>query len=183
MKSVYILLAEGFELIEAMASIDVMHRAGIQTKLVHVLPDKSVCSSHMLSKIDTHYSLDEVGTDADAIILPGGYPGYEILRTTPKVLDIVKAYDREEKIIAAICGAPTVLAAAGIRPHCKITAHHSVHHLLSDYSVQNMSIVRDGNIITGAGAGQSINFAMAVLEALETDEIVRKVALGMEIPR
>ncbi|MBQ0080644.1 MAG: DJ-1/PfpI family protein [Alistipes sp.] len=181
MKSIYILLAEGFELIEAMSTIDVMHRADVETRLVHVLPEKKVTSSHSLASLDTSLSIDQVNIDADAIMLPGGFPGYETLRTTPKVLEIVRQYDKAGKIIAAICGAPSVLPAAGIKPHSKLTAHHSVHPLLKDYDIQTSAVVRDGNIITGAGAGQSINFAMALLEALVDEKQVKQVAYGMEI--
>lgn len=179
---VYLLLADGFETIEALTPVDVMKRAAIEVKTVAVAASTKVASSHGIVTVEADMLLaDSDLSDGDALILPGGNPGYVNLAASAAVGEAARRYYDEGRIVAAICGAPTVLAAYGIARGRRITAHSSVRERLSAYDVVGGDVVVDGNLITGAGAGVSVAFALAVLRALTDDDTCRRVAAGMEV--
>ena len=182
MKRVYILLAEGFECIEALASIDVLHRAGVELKRVAVGNALKVTSSHNLMSLECDMLLgDNLLEDGDALILPGGYPGYVNLGNSEAVCRVVREYYNNGRLVAAICGAPTVLAMADVAKGSRVTCHRSVVDRMGDYLCQNESVVEDGNLLTGAGAGRSIEFALAIASRLVDAETLLRVCQGMEL--
>ena len=182
MAKAYILLADGYEVIEALASIDVMHRADIDIVRVAVGNSLDVTSSHNLTTIHCDCTIDEARfEDGDALILPGGNPGYINLRTSAKVCDAVRYFYNSGRIVAAICGAPTVLSAAGVAHRREITCHSSVISQMGEYTYRGGSVVEDGNLITGAGAGVSVEFALAVAARLTDSKRLSQVRRGMEL--
>lgn len=184
MKRAYILLADGFECVEALSSIDVLHRAGVELKRVAVGDELNVTSSHNIMSLQCDMVLgDSELEDGYALILPGGYPGYVNLGNSEAVCRVVRNYYESGRLVAAICGAPTVLAVAGVAKGAKITCHRSVVDRMGDYLYDNESVVEDRNIITGAGAGRSIEFALAVVARLVDTETLLRVQQGMELAK
>ena len=182
MKRVYILLAEGFECVEALASIDVLHRAGVELKRVAVGNVLKVTSSHNIMSLECDMLLgDNLLEDGDALILPGGYPGYVNLGNSEAVCRVVREYYNNGRLVAAICGAPTVLAMADVAKGSRVACHRSVVDRMGDYLCQNVSVVEDGNLLTGAGAGRSIEFALAIASRLVDAETLLRVCQGMEL--
>lgn len=182
MKRVYILLAEGFECVEALASIDVLHRAGVELKRVAVGNVLKVTSSHNIMSLECDMLLgDNLLEDGDALILPGGYPGYVNLGNSEAVCRVVREYYNNGRLVAAICGAPTVLAMADVAKGSRVACHRSVVDRMGDYLCQNESVVEDGNLLTGAGAGRSIEFALAIASRLVDAETLLRVCQGMEL--
>lgn len=182
MKKAYILLAEGFECVEALASIDVLHRAGIELKRVAIGDSLDVVSSHGIVSLHCDMLLeDNILEDGDALILPGGYPGFVNLGNSDAVCRVVRSYYESSRLVAAICGAPTVLAAAGVAEGHKVTCHRSVVDDMQGYIYDNDGVVEDRNIITGAGAGRSIEFALAIAARLVDAETLLAVRQGMEL--
>ena len=181
-KRVYILLAEGFEVIEALAPIDVMFRAGIECIKVAVGGSLDVSSSHGLATLHCDMLIEDANMlDGDALILPGGNPGYLNLRSSELVCSIVRRYMREGRIVAAICGAPTVLAAAGVARQRSITCHSTVVGEMGDYRYEGRAVVEDDNLITAAGAGHSVEFALAVAARLVATDTLSRTRRGMEV--
>ena len=118
---VYMFVADGFECVEALAPIDVMNRAGVELKRVAVGGSLDVCSSHGLVSLRCDMLVEDADlSDGDAIILPGGNPGYVNLRSSELVCDAVRTYYNSGRLVAAICGAPTVLAMAGVAHGCRV---------------------------------------------------------------
>ena len=178
----YILLAEGFECVEALASIDVLHRAGVELKRVAVGNVLKVTSSHNIMSLECDMLLgDNLLEDGDALILPGGYPGYVNLGNSEAVCRVVREYYNNGRLVAAICGAPTVLAMADVAKGSRVACHRSVVDRMGDYLCQNESVVEDGNLLTGAGAGRSIEFALAIASRLVDAETLLRVCQGMEL--
>ncbi len=178
----YILLAEGFEVIEALATIDVMQRAGVECVRVAVGNSLSVSSSHAI----VEYRADLLLSDADlsdgaALILPGGNPGYINLGANELVRKWVARYYDEGRLVAAICGAPTVLALSNVARGARITCHSSVREQMTAYDVVGGNVVEDGNLVTGAGAGVSVEFALAVAARLVNEQTLARVRKGMEV--
>ena len=182
MKRVYILLADGFEAVEAIAPIDVMNRAGVDVVRVAVGGLLDVTSSHNLVTLRCDMLLEDADfSDGDALILPGGNPGYLNLRSSECVRRVVGDYYSSGKVVAAICGAPTVLAAAGVARGRRVTCHSSVISEMEGYDYVGGSVVDDGNLITSAGAGVSVEFALAVAQRLVSDEVLMRTRRGMEV--
>ena len=119
--------------------------------------------------------------DGDVLILPGGNPGYLNLRNSEAVCRVVREYYDSGRIVAAICGAPTVLAAAGVARGRRVTCHTSVIDDMGDYTYEGGRVVEDGNLITAAGAGISIDFALAVAARIVSAETLSRVRQGMEL--
>jgi len=196
MKKVYIFLADGFETIEAMAPVDMLRRCNIDVKTVSISDSRKViCSHHVqmladmtLSDAETAASANaEAGanagalSDGDMIILPGGYPGYENLANSDAVGRIVKEYYIQGKWVAAICGAPAVLARFKIATGSHITCHTSVKERMGFYIYTGKPVEQDENLITGIGAGLSIDFAMKLVRVLTDEETVEHLKKNMEI--
>ena len=182
MKKVYILLADGFECVEALAPIDVMHRASVELKRVAVGRNLDVTSSHGLMTLRCDMLLgDSLLEDGDALILPGGNPGYINLRNSEAVCRVVRHYWGSGRLVAAICGAPTVLAAAGVAHGHRVTCHTSVIDDMGDYLYEGDRVVEQDNLITAAGAGISIDFALAIAARLVGAETLSRVRQGMEV--
>lgn len=182
MKKVYILLADGFECVEALSPIDVMHRAGVELKRVAVGRNLDVTSSHGLVTLRCDMLLgDSLLEDGDALILPGGNPGYINLRNSEAVCRVVRHYWGSGRLVAAICGAPTVLAAAGVAHGHRVTCHTSVINDMGDYLYEGDRVVEQDNLITAAGAGISIDFALAIAARLVGAETLSRVRQGMEV--
>ena len=118
----YILIAEGFECVETLSPIDVLHRAGVEVVRVAVGGSLVVRSSHDLMSLECDVLIEECDfEDGAALILPGGNPGYINLRNSDVVLRVVRDYYDGGRLVATICGAPTVLAAAGVARGCRVT--------------------------------------------------------------
>lgn len=182
MKRAYILIAEGFECVEALAPIDVMHRAGVELKRVAVGGDLNVCSSHGLVSLACDMLIEDADlSDGDALILPGGNPGYVNLRNSELVCATVRNYYNSGRLVAAICGAPTVLAAAGVARGRSVTCHTTVVEEMADYHYEGGAVVEDRNLVTAAGAGVSVEFALTIAERLVDNEVLSRVRRGMEV--
>ena len=182
MKRAYILLAEGFECVEALAPIDVLFRAGVELVRVAVGGSLDVKSSHGLVTLRCDVLLRDADLgDGCALILPGGNPGYINLRNNEFVCRAVYDYYHSGRLVAAICGAPTVLAAAGVAEGVRVTCHSSVIAEMGDYRYVGDSVVEEGNLITAAGAGISIDFDLAVAARLVDTETLSRTRQGMEL--
>lgn len=181
-KRVYILVAEGFECVETLAPIDVMNRAGVELRRVAVGGSLDVTSSHGLVTLRCDERIEDADlSDGVALILPGGYPGYVNLRSAESVCRWVRDYYDAGRLVAAICGAPTVLAAAGVAHGRRITCHSSVVEEMHSYTYLKKDVVEDDNLITAAGAGLSIAFALAIASRLVDADTLSRVRRAMEL--
>ena len=217
----YIILADGFETIEALTPLDVLRRCGVEVTTISLNKTRSVRSSHGVT-VEADATMEEfmhncnccasgtgTGTSTSssassasgstnttnagssttsgsavrqALILPGGYPGYKNLCESAEVGALITQFHKEGKLLCAICGAPTALKANQICRGAAITCHTSVKEELSDYySILSSAVVKYMNIITGMGAGRSLEFAFAIAEALTSKEKVEEIKAKMEI--
>jgi len=171
-KRLLLLLADGFEEIEALTSLDLLRRGGVEV-VTSSLAEGPVRSAHGLTVVpDTH--LDAVaGERFDMVLLPGGAPGYLNLAADARVRALVRAQLDAERPVAAICGAPYVLEEAGVLGGHRVTAYPSVRkRLTSAAQVVDETVVADGLLRTSQGVGTAMAFALALLEEL-TDRATR----------
>ena len=114
MNKAVMFLANGFEEIEGLAVVDILRRADIQIDTVSIMGTKEIVGGQNIT-VMADYLPEEVNFDSyDMVILPGGGLGHQNLKKCPLVEEIVRKFDAENKYIAAICGAPTVLGGYGL---------------------------------------------------------------------
>ncbi|MCR5667119.1 MAG: DJ-1/PfpI family protein [Eubacterium sp.] len=176
MKKAAIFLADGFEDVEALATIDILRRGGIDVAIVNVEGRETVKTARNIVMY-TDLRLNEVRFDElDALILPGGLGGYETLLGHEKIHKEVKQAYEDGKLICAICAAPGVLGKIGILNGKKATIYPGMEGELNGAQYVKNEVTKDGNIITAPGMGKSIEFALAILEELEDAAKAKEIA-------
>lgn len=167
MKKIAVLLARGFEEIEALTVVDVLRRAGMDARMVS-LDGWRVTGSHGIAvQADTLWPVG-IADEYDMVVLPGGLPGAEYLRDDARVQRLIPAMLDGGRFVAAICAAPIALEAAGVLAGRKLTSYPGYEDELSGEYLQDM-VVRDGNLITSRGPATALPFAFALVEALGGD--------------
>lgn len=174
-KRALIILAEGFEEIEAVCCIDLLRRAEIDV-VVAGLTDYKIKGSRKLWVI-ADKKLDEIEPNFDALILPGGSLGAANLASSPKVNSLIKTMFRQGKIIAAICASPAIVVApTGILENKSATCYPGMEkHFSSATKFKSESVVVDGTIITSQGPATAIKFALAIIHKLAGEDAVEKI--------
>ncbi len=181
MESVAMILADGFEEIEAVAVIDILRRADIPLKTFS-LKGKLVHGAHGIN-IEADDSIENTQKENfELLILPGG-PGVQALKDDPRVIDLLKKQFAREKYVAAICAAPTVLAANGMLKGRTVTGYPGTESALKhgEATFTNSKVVVDGRLITSRGPGTAVDFALEIITALKgvakSDAVREKLAL------
>ncbi len=158
-----VLLADGFEEIEAITVIDVLRRAGIEVSAVGVHAPWVQGAHGVVVQADHVLGGDGLW---DAVILPGGLPGATTLRDSEKVRELVLAQSAAGRVIAAICAAPIVLGAAGVLEGRDATCYPGFEEELTGANRREEAVVEDGHVITARGPGTAMDFAMALVSRL-----------------
>lgn len=175
MKHVCVFLADGFEEIEALTVVDVLRRAGVRVETVSVNGNEMVQGSHWIS-VRADVVFEETGFDrVDMLVLPGGMPGTKNLQKHQGLNKLLRTYDKEEKWIAAICAAPSILGNMGMLNGRKACCYPSFEEKLAGAQVVEEPAVADGHIITGRGMGTAIPFALKLAEVLMGAEKAEQV--------
>lgn len=177
MKSAAIILANGFEEIEALATVDILRRAGITCDM-YGLNGRVSTGSHGIP-VTTDYELGEHDLSEYAmVIFPGGMPGASNLSDDARVIRITQAFDADpDKYVAAICAAPMVLAKAGIAKGRRVTSYpaDNFRGLFTDADyLDDELVVTDGHIITSRGPATAFLFAYTLVDILGGDSAALK---------
>ena len=175
MSKAAVFFGTGYEEIEALAVVDILRRAGVDTPMVSITGERSVTGSHDI-KVEMDALLEEVNFDEfDLIILPGGGLGTKNLEACEPLMKQVDAF-AQNKIVAAICAAPSILGHRGILKGKKACSYPTFESHLEGAEVMHQPAVIDGNIITGRGMGAAVPFGLAILEKLQGREAAQKMA-------
>jgi len=177
---VYVLLAEGFEEIEAITPIDLLRRVDVEVKAVSLTDNLIVEGGHGII-VTADITLEQVDfEDLDMLVLPGGLGGVKSISETPAAMDLILKVWNAEKLLAAICAAPTLLAKLDIIKGIKVVCHPSVGSEIMNAGgslLHNKQVTYDRNLITGKAAGSSTEFALeliAIMRDSETSEQIRR---------
>ncbi|RZN39391.1 MAG: DJ-1/PfpI family protein [Methanophagales archaeon ANME-1-THS] len=177
-KHAVLLLATGFEEIEATSVVDVLRRAGVEVTIAG-LQAGAIQGAHGI-KVLPDTTLGEIEPKKfDAVILPGGNPGYVNLGRDKRVLDAVKTAFELGKIVAAICAAPSVLAQAGILKGKRATIFPGMESALTGAKPLSERVVMDGNLVTSQGPGTALEFALTLVELLVGKQKAQEVKTGL----
>jgi 4-methyl-5(b-hydroxyethyl)-thiazole monophosphate biosynthesis len=168
-----VVLADGFEEIEAVVPIDLLKRAGVEVTIAG-LGKKEISGSHSV-KIIADKIFDGNNNDFDAIILPGG-PGHLILMNDIGVLETVKEFYESQKLCCAICAAPKIFDKAGILSNKNYTCFPSLQNEIKSGNYVGGAVVQDANIITSKAAGTAVDFVFAVIKNLTDEKTAQTVA-------
>ena len=176
MKKLGIFMAEGCEMIEGLAVVDVVRRTGEMEIITIALGEtKEVTSSHNVTFLADVLISDVNFEELDGIVLPGGMPGTLNLGANETVNAVVKKFAEEGKLVAAICAAPSVLGAAGILEGRHATCHPGFEEKLIGATCLEDAVVIDGHIVTSRGLGTAVDFGLAIVWLMLDDEAVEKV--------
>ena len=189
MKGTYIFLADGFEISEALTTVNMLRRGGVNVKTVSIYDDRIVTSSNRIPVIaDMAFGEFRASTSfgpclkTDVMIFPGGMPGSSNLAAFSKLMDIMKQHYAEGGTLAAICAAPSVVL--GHLPDLegkKMTCYDGFEEALTAKGAEYVKegVVVDGNMITGRGPGWAVEFGLAILSHVKGQEIADKVKAGL----
>ena len=178
MSKALIPLAPGFEDIEAVSIIDVLRRGGVEVVTAALGEDVTVRSAHGISMVADDLLSNVLENEYDAIILPGGGVGTENLMACAELHERLRRQKGDERLVCAICAAPTVLEAAGVLEEEDVTCYPTVAPQMGR-RVNNVPVVADNLVITGQGPGSAVLFALVILSRLEGDRAAHMVANGM----
>lgn len=175
MAKVYVFIADGFEEIEGLTVVDLLRRAGIETTMVSISENVEILGAHgivvSVDKIFEEVSFDEV----DMLVLPGGMPGTKNLAKHEQLMEKVREFHLQDKWIAAICAAPSILGENDLLIGKKATCYPGFEEKLYGAEVLEDSVVKDGNIITSRGLGTAIPFAIEIIKQLLGEEEGEKI--------
>jgi 4-methyl-5(b-hydroxyethyl)-thiazole monophosphate biosynthesis len=165
MKTALVLFASGSEELETVTIVNVLRRAGVKVTLAGLTI--GVLQGARSINILPDCMLDDVLYDEfDIIVLPGGLPGTNHLRMDPRVISLLQRMNDQNKYLAAICAAPSVLAEAGLLDDKQATCYPGMMEGFPHVHLQASAIVEDGMLITSRGPGTAMDFALLLAEKL-----------------
>lgn len=178
-KRVLVPLAPKFEELEAVAVIDILRRAGAHVVTASVDATNPIVGRNrlrLMADLDISEALAEWGSEWDLVVLPGG-PGVATLEENEALMALLGARIAEGGLVAAICAAPRVLLKAGLDPATPMTNFPGCRAELDACTAYSeASVVAGPKVITSRGAGTSIAFALACVEALYGEADAARVA-------
>lgn len=183
MNNSYLFLANGFEEIEALATVDILRRAGMPVFTVSVNDVPVVTGAHGLMVVpDKMYTDVRDFNDADWLIVPGGMPGASNLAAYAPLCQLLKAHAADGGNIAAICAAPAVvLAPLGILSDKEATCYPGFEPQAANEGakMQDAQVVVDGNIVTANGPASAMRFALTIVKQSLGEDKSQEVGAGM----
>ena len=181
MKTACVLLADGFEEVEAVTPIDYLRRAGIEVQVLGVT-GKSVAGSRGI-RIESDLGTEGFSKDYDCVVVPGGGRGAVNIAASPSAVYLIKRHFGAGALVAAICAAPAVVlhSACGILKGRRFTGFPGTEKGVEGAIFSEDRVVVDGNLITSRAAGSAGEFARAIVVALlgeaEAESLAKTVLL------
>lgn len=176
---IYVLLAEGFEEVEALAPVDILRRGNIDVKTAGIGGD-NVCGAHNIYvKADMKIEDIDVAT-VDGIVLPGGMPGTLNLQKDATVNKLIKHCNDNKLLICAICAAPMILGELGLLEEKNATCYPGFEEHLKGATLGENSVEVADNFITGKGPGASFEFGKAIVNYIKGEGVGENILSQMQ---
>ncbi len=177
---IIVLLANGFEEIEALTPVDMLRRAGLEVKTVAISGREATGSHGITVKCDA--TPDEIDlANVDMAIFPGGMPGATNLDASTYTDKVISAVTSNGGVLAAICAAPLVLGRRGLLNGKKATCSPGFEDELIGADVVDSGVVTDGRIVTARGMGVALDFASELVSITcgreRADEILKAICV------
>lgn len=176
---VYVFLADGFEIIEALAPVDMLRRAKIDVKTIGVSSEIVTSSCGVGVKCDM--TIDEFDFyDVEAVVLPGGMPGTLNLENSSAVQKVIDNANNTNAFICAICAAPSILGHKGLLSGKKAVCFPGFENSLEGCESCCEYVVTDGKFITAKGAGVCIDFGLEIVKQLRNEELANEIRKSIQ---
>ncbi len=174
-------LTDGFETVEALAVVDILRRAGITTDTISITGNKDVLSAQNISvKADCLFDEYEFNGD-EMLFLPGG-PGHKNYYECEKLLDMLKEYNANDRRIAAICAAPSILGNLYILDGRKATCFPGFESQLKGAEVFGApaKVITDGNVTTSRGMGTAIDLGLEIVKLILGEDEAQRIGKNIQ---
>lgn len=177
-------LADGVEEMEAVILVDVLRRAKWNVTTAHVhapgMPPSTIVTASRGVRLAPDTDWEKLDPDDfDALILPGGGGGTDRLMQFPLLLDAIRRFDQQKKMLGAVCAGPLVLQAAGILAGHTATCHPGVRQKLTAPTCSTQRVVISRHIVTSQGPGTMFEFALCLIKIRDGEPAADAVAQGM----
>ncbi len=175
---IYMLLTNGFEDIEALETLDILRRSGLNAKTVGIA-EGTVTSSHNVTVL-CDLTFDETDfSDMTMLILPGG-PGHTAFSASDKVLDLLSRTYKKGIYIAAICASPSVIGKIGLLKGRRFTCFPGFEDMVKGGIYSPEKVVSDGKFITARGAGAASDFGFEIVKLFKGELIASELKKQMQ---
>ena len=166
---ILVLLADGFEEIEALTPVDMLRRAGKKVFTVGIT-GKNVTGAHGIEVVADAVPSSLPNDKIECLILPGGMPGTKNLDASPVTDGLIGRTRADNGRLAAICAAPSVLGKRGLLRGKKATCYPSFEKFLDGADCKTEKVVTDGLVTTSRGAGTAMDFALELVRLTVSPE-------------
>ena len=175
---VYIILGTGFEDMEAVCPCDILRRGGVEVQFAGI-GGRLVTGGNGVT-VQTDCTVEEIDFEKlEMIVLPGGMGGVHSILASETALHAVKWAYENEKYVAAICAAPTILAKLGVTDGKRATVYPGMEDQMGSAVMQAANAVRDGEVLPGRAPGAAMAFGLLLLQTLKDAETAARVQSGM----
>lgn len=180
MNTSFVFLADGFEEIEALATVDILRRAGMEVTTVSINSSLVATGAHGV-KVTADALISEVAlTSAEWLICPGGMPGASNLAACPTLTQALVAQNAKGGKIAAICASPSVVfGPLGLLEGKRAVCYPGMESGMAGAIVGSEPVAVDGNIVTGNGPAAASAFGLAIVKESLGEDKARQVAEAM----
>ncbi len=181
MKTFYLFLADGFEEVEALSTVDLLRRAGLDIKTVSIKDGLMVTGAHGI-KVESDITMSQVGEIAveDWLILPGGMPGATNLKADERLCKMLVDHNQKGGMLAAICASPAVvLGQMGLLKGKSAVCYPGFESMMDGAKVESTPVAVDENVVTGNGPAAATAFALTIIENALGIDAADGVAEGM----
>ena len=176
---VYVMLADGFEEIEALSVVDVLRRGEVETVMVSIKSDKIILSSHNIPVV-TDITIEELAImPEDIIVIPGGSKGVQKLSESKALQNLLLKHQEQKGLLAAICAGPTIPGKMGFYKGINATCYPGCEDDLEGAIISKDDVVIDKNFITSQGPATSLAFAFALLSLAKGETASKEIQKGM----
>lgn len=177
---IYVFMADGTEEVEAVATIDMLRRAELDVMTLGI-GSQMVVGSHGIGLVcDADAKNIEPDETLQAVVIPGGMPGTLNIEKSAQAQKFIDYAAENNKLICAICAAPSVLGHKGLLNGKKATCFPGFEKELEGAEYTDAGVVMDGNIITAKGAGVAIEFGLKIAEQFAGKEEADKIYLSIQ---
>lgn len=183
MNNSYVFLANGFEEIEALSTVDILRRAGMPVYTVSISDEPTVTGAHGITVVpDKMYTEVRDFNDAAWLIMPGGMPGATNLAEYAPLCELIKTHCADGGNIAAICAAPAVvLAPLGVLKGKEATCYPGFEESAKKFGAKmhDAPVITDGNIITANGPSAAMRFALTIVQQALGEAASQEIGSGL----
>ncbi len=178
---IYLFLADGFEEIEAIATVDILRRAALEVQTVSIMSSATVVGAHGIQVVADCTFKNAVFEDILMLVMPGGMPGAANLKAHTGLQKLILQCVAAQIPLSAICAAPLVYGKLGLLEGKKATCYPGFEENLKGAILQKGPVVKDGLFTTANGPGATFDFAYSIVAHFCGEAKVAELKAGMMV--